>query len=141
MPTVFFSRSKPRRPRRAPTGRAIVLGAVVVLLLVVLASPLSRWFASRAALGQAAQQLQRHEQQLAQVRERLKNWQDPGYVQRQARTVLQYAMPGDKTYIVVRRGAATTQRAAGRPGTAKAAVSPSWNARLWHSVQQADARQ
>src|SRR5689334_4531773 len=95
-----------RRPRRALTGRAIVLGAVVVLLLVVLASPLSRWFASRAAVRSAAQQLQQHEQQLARVQHQLQQWGDPGYVQRQARDRLQYAMPGEKVYIVVDHGQA-----------------------------------
>jgi cell division protein FtsB len=116
-----------------------VLGAVVVLLLVVLASPLSRWFASRSALSDAAAQLQRDQQQLHAVQKQLASWGDPGYIQRQARIRLQYAMPGDRTYIVVRPGSKNGIETTARHRPASRAPQ-SWNVRLWRSVTQADAR-
>ena len=47
----------PRRGgrRRGITGRALVLGAVLILLVVVLASPVHRYLATRSALSQAEQ--------------------------------------------------------------------------------------
>jgi cell division protein FtsB len=128
----------PRKPRRAITGRAIVLGTLIVLLLVLLASPLNRYFASRSALNGAAQQLQSDKHQLGELKKQIAKWSDPGYVERQARTRLQYAMPGDTTYIVVDHGQANEiDRTAGIPR--HAATGTTWNAKLWDSIARADA--
>ncbi len=126
------------RPRRAVTGRALALGTIVVLLLVLLASPLNRYFASRGDVTTAAQQLQQDRERLAELHKQLALWSDPGYIQEQARSRLQYAMPGDTSYVVVNRGernqiAATTGESASGP------QAPSWNAKLWDSVQRAGA--
>ena len=44
----------PRGERAAPiTGRALILGAVLVLLVVLLAAPLHRFLAARSALAQS----------------------------------------------------------------------------------------
>jgi cell division protein FtsB len=128
----------PRKPRRAITGRAIVLGMLIVLLLVLLASPLNRYFASRSALNGAAQQLQSDKRQLGELQKQIAKWSDPGYIERQARTRLQYAMPGDTTYIVVDHGQANEiDRTAGTPRHAETGTT--WNAKLWDSIARADA--
>jgi cell division protein FtsB len=132
------SDDRARRPRRAITGRAIVLATLVVLLLVVLASPLNRYFASRGALDDAAQKYQQDQQALHQVRKELARWSDPGYIQRQARVRLQYAMPGDTVYVVV--GSGQKNDIARTAGTGRASSgSGSWNVKLWDSVTSADA--
>jgi cell division protein FtsB len=124
------------RPRRAVTGRAIVLGALVVVLLVVLASPLNRYFNSRSDLSGAAQQLHNDKQQLRELNRQYKQWSDPGFIQQQARQRLQYAMPGDTVYVVVDRGAKSDiQKTESAPTDQQAAGS--WNTRLWSSVEQA----
>ena len=125
-----------RAPRPAVTGRALALGTVVVLLLVLLASPMNRYFGSRGDVNSAAEQLQHDRARLAQLKDQQRRWGDPGYIERQARSRLQYAMPGDTTYIVVDRGARNQiDRTATRP------VDPtdqgSWNIKLWDSVQRA----
>lgn len=124
------------RPRRAVTGRAIVLGALVVVLLVLLASPLNRYFKSRSDLSRAAQQLHSDKQQLHELNRQYRQWSDPGYVQQQARQRLQYAMPGDTVYVVVDQGAKSDiQKTEATPTDKQAAGS--WNTRLWSSVAQA----
>ena len=126
----------PRRPRRAVTGRAIVLGTVVVVLLVLLASPLSRYFNSRSDLAQARQQLQSDQQQMQQLKQLKAQWSDPGYVQQQARARLQFAMPGDTVYVVVDKGAKSDiEKTAGTVAAANS--TGSWNTRIWTSVQRA----
>jgi cell division protein FtsB len=113
-----------------------VLGTVIVLLLVLLASPLNRYFGSRGAVGSAAQQLQEDRARLAQLKQQQKKWADPGYIEQQARARLQYAMPGDTTYIVVDRGARNQiDRTATQP--TGSAEHGSWNTKLWDSVQRA----
>jgi cell division protein FtsB len=126
------------RPRghRAVTGRALVLGTLVVLLLVLLASPLHRYFGSRSDVQHAGQQLRDDQSQLAEMNKQLKRWSDPGYIQRQARLRLQYAMPGDTVYIVT----GPHQRSDIITSTGKAKPKPTndtWNKRLWETVQKA----
>jgi cell division protein FtsB len=128
---------KPRRqrPRRVFTGRALVLGAAVVLLLVLLASPLNRFFGSRGDVNAAASQLQRDRAELAQLQAQLQRWSDPGYVQEQARHRLQYAMPGDTVYVTVDKSAVNKIQATSTPK--RVLVQGSWNQLLWKSVEQA----
>jgi cell division protein FtsB len=124
------------RPRRAVTGRALVLGTLVVLLLVLLASPLHRYFASRSDVQHAAQQLRDDQAQLVEMNKQLKRWSDPGYIQQQARVRLQYAMPGDTVYIVT--GANHPSDIITSTGKTKAKpADDTWNKRLWETVQKA----
>jgi cell division protein FtsB len=124
------------RPRRAVTGRALVLGTLVVLLLMLLASPLHRYFDSRSDVAHAAQQLHDDQADLAEMNKLLKRWGDPGYIQQQARVRLQYAMPGDTVYIVT--GANHPSDIIASTGKAKSKpVDNTWNKRLWETVQKA----
>lgn len=125
-----------RRPRQTITGRTLVLGAVCVLMLVLLASPVHRYFVSRSAVAQSAEQLRRHNQELAHENQQLQRWSDPGYVQQQARQRLQYAMPGDTVFTVLRPGSrAGIDPDAGKDSTTQRAGT--WNTRLWTSVRAA----
>ncbi|MDT4916605.1 MAG: hypothetical protein QOH89_1305 [Pseudonocardiales bacterium] len=123
-------------PRPVLTGRALALGAVVLLLVVLLAAPVNRYLTSRHTIGQAAQQLHDHKQQLAELAKQRDRWGDPGYIQQQARTRLQYAMPGDTVYVVVNQGQSSDiektsgVELAGPPG-------PSWTTRLMDSLHAA----
>ena len=131
--------STARRPRRAVTGRALVLGTVVILLLVLLASPLSRYFASRSALSGSASQLSRDKARLGELRQEIARWGEPGYIQAQARKRLQYAMPGDTVYLTVNRG--ERNDIARTSGTHRTSSGGGWNTSLWDSVQRADDAQ
>ena len=124
-----------RPPRRAVTGRALVLGAIVVVLLVLLASPLHRYFASRNDVRHAAVQLHADQQQLAQLQQQQKLWSDPGYIQEQARQRLQYALPGDTVFVVVRPNQSSGLEA--QQSVRVTVQQPTWNQKLWHSVQVA----
>ncbi|MGI8760348.1 MAG: FtsB family cell division protein [Jatrophihabitantaceae bacterium] len=124
------------KARRAVTGRALVLGTLLVLLLVLLAAPLNRYFGSRNDASHAAQQLNEDRRQLAELTRQLALWSDPGYLQQQARARLQYAMPGDTVYVVVKRGARSQIEATQGVPAGKAAAG-AWNTRLWSSVQHA----
>ncbi len=117
------------------TGRALVLGAAVVLLLVLLASPLNRFFGSRGDVNAAASQLQRDRAELARLRAQLQRWSDPGYVQEQARHRLQYAMPGDTVYVTVDKSGKNKIQATATPK--RVLVQGSWNEVLWKSVERA----
>jgi cell division protein FtsB len=113
----------------------LLLGAAVVLLLVLLASPLNRFFGSRSDVNAAASQLQRDRAELAQLRAELRRWSDPGYVQAQARHRLQYAMPGDTVYVTVDKTAENKIESTAVPR--QVIEQGSWNQLLWRSVERA----
>ena len=126
-----------RRARPVLTGRALVLGAVVVLFVVLLASPLSRYLGSRSGIQSAATQLQHDRAQLAQLTRQKARWSDPGYIQQQARSRLQYAMPGDTVFVVVDKGAPTQIERTTVRGSAADQAGQAWNTRLWNSITTA----
>ena len=110
---------------------------MVVLLVVVLAAPVHRYLASRSAVSGAAQQLRDDQRDLAAARSSARQLGRPGYVQQQARERLQYAMPGDTVYVVVRPGDRPRSRPRAVTGESRAASNTTWNQRLWASVQAA----
>ena len=125
------------RPRPVLTGRALVLGGIVVLLVVLLASPIHRYLASRSDVSKAAQQLHDDRGRLVQLSRQKARYSDPGYIQQQARTRLQYAMPGDTVYVVVDKGQRSDiEKTAG--SAASKHVGTEWDSRLWGSVRLAD---
>jgi hypothetical protein len=67
----YLVTSKPptvsQRVRRPFTGRALVLGAVLVLLVVLLAAPLHHYLAARSALQQSIAQRDSGQRQLQQL--------------------------------------------------------------------------
>jgi cell division protein FtsB len=126
-----------QQPRPVLTGRALVLGVLVIGLVVVLASPVKRYLGSRHDVGAAATQLQQDRDRLAQLARQKARWSDPGYVQQQARRRLQFAMPGDTVYIVVDKGQRSDiERTRSGPG-GRPSGSNAWNERLWGSVRAA----
>ena len=126
--------------RRGITGRALVLGAVLILLVVVLASPVHRYVATRGALSQAEQARRANQAELVQLQKQVAQWNDPAYIAQQARARLQFAMPGDTVYVVV---TPNTKPATGVPAprdsTATRVPGDSWNERLWGSIRTADS--
>ena len=133
--SVAPPRGPRRRPRQAITGRALVLGTLVVLLLVLLASPLNRYFGSRSDVAHAAQQLRDDQADLARLQQLQQKWSDPAYIQQQARARLQYAMPGDIVYVVVRPGQKSDIE--NTSGVVAAKRPTTWNDKLWQSIQVA----
>ncbi len=124
--------------RRPPTGRAILLGAVLVFLVVVLASPVHRYLSTRAAVQQAQRQLAANQAELAELQRQQAQWRDPAYVEQQARTRLQYALPGERVYVVVRPGERPALGGGSTASRPEPSRGDSWSTRLWSSLQAAD---
>jgi hypothetical protein len=95
-----------------------------------------RYLGSRSDVNHAAQQLRDDQRQLAELRHQQALWSDPGYIQQQARARLQYAMPGDTVYVVVRKGQ-TSDIAKTATARAPQAAAPAWNVRLMDSLRAA----
>jgi cell division protein FtsB len=128
---------KARSGRPVLTGRALVLGGIVVLLVLLLASPIHRFLASRSDVSSTAGQLDQDNLQLRELKKQKALWSDPGFIQQQARHRLQFAMPGDTVYVVVDKGQRSDiEKTAG--STSSKPGGTEWNSKLWDSVRAAD---
>jgi cell division protein FtsB len=134
-----------RRRRSGPgglTGRALVLGAVMVLLALVLASPLQRYLQERQSLSQSQQKLAQSSERVRQLTQLKAQWNDPAFVEAQARARLQYARPGDTVYVVVDPSHPNGDASADQNAPVTATSGPSnWRVKAWTSLQVADAAQ
>lgn len=115
------------------TGKAVILAIVVGALALTLAVPLRTYFTQRAEAAQLAQERIELEADLAKLRDRRAQQQDPAYVRSEARDRLRLVMPGETPYIVQVPGieapappAAPTQSKAPEP----------WYTELWRSISQ-----
>jgi cell division protein FtsB len=134
-----------RRPTRATgsrrrplfTGRAVLLGALVLLLALTLAGPVRQFLAGRAQLVQLAAEGSELDRRTAELKAQLARQADPEWTARQARQRLTYVLPGDRL-VVVQDGEAV-EGAAGTPsaGTPGFPALP-WYQGLLRSVAVAD---
>ncbi|MBL1066208.1 septum formation initiator family protein [Streptomyces sp. 7-21] len=133
-------RAQSRRLRRPPrrsrlTGRAALLALVVCGLVVALAYPLRQYVSQRADIADQRSELERAREEVRELRDLKARWQDPAFVERQARERLHYVRPGETAYIVP--GAGSGAGAPGLGDDTDAAEQP-WYDNLWDGVDRAD---
>ena len=122
------------RPAGNLTGRAAVLAIVVCLLAISLAYPLRQYLAQRSDIGEYRERVRAQEERVAELRRQHERWNDPRYVEAQARERLHYVMPGETSYIVLEADEAPAPATADPPAERKRAP---WYTDLWHSVEAA----
>jgi cell division protein FtsB len=91
--------TSPRRGSSA-TGRAVLLGALVLLLALTLAGPLRQYVAGRQELAELAAEHDDLTRRAADLQAQLDRQADPAYIAQQARERLTYVLPGDRLVIV-----------------------------------------
>jgi cell division protein FtsB len=125
--------------RRRPlfTGRAVLLGALVLLLALTLAGPVRQFLAGRAELVQLAAEGRELDERAEQLEQELARQADPAYAERQARERLTYVLPGDRLVVVV--DGETVEGEAGTVAPQGADDGPaSWYGGLMESLSVAD---
>jgi cell division protein FtsB len=125
-----------KRQRANLTGRAAMLALVVCLLAISLAFPLREYLAQRGEIADYRSQVAEQEQRVDELRRAQRRWQDPAYVEAQARERLRYVMPGETSYVVLEADEAPAQDGVVVRQPETADRSP-WFADLWHSVEAA----
>jgi cell division protein FtsB len=134
--TARASASAAVRRRPLVTGRAVLLGGLVLLLALTLAGPIRQYLAGRAELVRLAAEGRQLDQRAAELQRQLERQSDPAYAERQARARLTYVLPGDRLVIIGGDGAAE-----GDAGTLPATVPTDpvpWYEGLLDSVRAAD---
>lgn len=122
-----------RTPRRSRlTGRAALLALVVCSLVVALAYPMRQYIAQQSDIEDLRRQAREDRERVAELRRLKERWQDPAFVEQQARRHLHYVRPGETGYLM-RDG--TVDR--GRPRHREASDRP-WYRELWEGLDTAD---
>jgi cell division protein FtsB len=124
------------RRRSNLTGRAAVLALVVCLLAISLAYPLREYLAQRGDIGGMRSRVVEQEKSVAELRAQEKRWQDPAYVERQARQRLHFVMPGETSYVVLEPDEAPAPDGVVASAPRPVAHSP-WFTDLWRTVEVA----
>jgi cell division protein FtsB len=132
-------RTSAPQPRRL-TGRATVLGLVLVGLLLAYAYPIRVYLSQQAEIVQLEQMQGATQARIADLKERRAKWDDPEYVKAQAKSRFQLVERGDRTYIVIFDPAGAA-RDAGTGTRAAAAADPPWYGKLWSSLGAANGPQ
>jgi cell division protein FtsB len=95
------NRTSTARKRPLFTGRAVLLGALVLLLALTLAGPVRQFLAGRAELVQLAAEGEALDGRIADLEAQLEEQADPRFTEREARRRLTYVLPGDRLVMVV----------------------------------------
>jgi cell division protein FtsB len=124
-----------RRRRTTLTARAAVLAVALASVALAVALPFKIWLAQRGEISSLQAQTRAQQQHVAALQHQQQQWQDPAYVEQQARQRLHYVKPGEKAYIVL--GKPKPAAPAAKPVPATPALSGPWYSRLWQTVQLA----
>ena len=116
------------------TGRAAVLAVVICAIALSLAYPVREYIAQRQQIDQLLAQQQTMSAQVKALAEENVKLAQTWYVEQRARDELHMCFPGEQCYEVI----------SGQPSPAAAAPNKApadpWYAKLWESVQRADAQ-
>jgi cell division protein FtsB len=93
-------RSRYRRKRFDKASRFLAVTAFFFVLIVLVGSPLQKYFAQRAQINALRIQVAANQVALDDARKELELWNDPNYIKSQARTRLHFVLPGERQYIL-----------------------------------------
>jgi cell division protein FtsB len=129
--------SPPARSRF--TGRAATLVLVLAMLTVSYASSMRAYLQQRTHIDELRAQIADRESRITDLERQKQRWQDPAYLQQQARERFGYLLPGEKSFVVLDGNGDPLGRSGSLPDPGEIVkVEPSaWWTTAWASVQLA----
>jgi cell division protein FtsB len=118
----------------ALTARAAILVVAIASVVVAVALPLKIWLGQRGDIASLVAQTHQTQVQLGKLTAQDQRWQNPAYVESQARKRLHYSMPGVQTHIMLGRRSDAGKTSAVRSQTV--AAGP-WYSQFWASIETA----
>lgn len=120
------------------SGRSAVLLLLMVVLVASYASTLRAWLQQREDLARAQERIATSQAEVDALSTVAQRWQDPAYVERQARERLSWVLPGEVGYRVLAEDGNTLGPVAHLDAPVRLDEVPvTWYASLWGSVEQA----
>ncbi len=136
-PRTTTSETPSARGRQtALTARAAVLVLAIASVMVAVALPLKIWLGQRSDIASLVSQTQQAQAQLGRLNAQDRRWQNPAYIESQARKRLHYTMPGRTSRVVLGKTNTSRHPAAGH-GVVVSTVP--WYSQFWKSVETAGA--
>ena len=124
----------PASPRTTRlTSRAAVLAVVICAIALSLAYPVRAYMAQRQQIDQLVAQQQTMLTQVKNLQAEQARLADRSYIEQLAREELDMCFPGTQCYVIEGSQPLTNGTRPQQPGPAP------WYAKLWRSVEQADA--
>jgi len=129
-----------RALRTRRTTRLAILVLIALVLIVAVAPTLRVYLRQRGQIDALETQQAHQRREVAALQAQARRWNDPAYVEAQARARLQFVKPGQKSYVV----SAPPPKVAAAPASGVVAgttgtTGRSWMDGLWQSVQKAGA--
>ncbi|GMA20566.1 septum formation initiator family protein [Arsenicicoccus piscis] len=119
--------------------RVIALAAILVLLAVMLAPTTRRYVAQRNEIAALQSEIVKQQAEVDALAEQRARWNDPRYVEQQARERLHLAKPGETVYSVLEPAAPSTGGTRARVvGVDLGDRSAPWYTQLWGTLDRAD---
>jgi cell division protein FtsL len=123
----------PASPRPRLTSRAAVLVVVICAIVLSLAYPVREYIAQRQQIGQLVAQRQAMLTQVKSLQAEQARLSDQSYIEQLARQELDMCFPGMRCFVVEGSQPLLSATRPQQPGPS------SWYAKLWQSVEQANA--
>ncbi len=140
-PSSSAAANQPGSSSRAKlTGRAAILLLVVAVLGVSYAASIRAWLNQRDEISGLSAQIAATKAQNAELAREKQRWQDPAFVESEARLRFGWIMPGEKGYRVIGMDGKVLSRGIGSlttPHSSATPEQPPWWQSLWGSVEQA----
>jgi cell division protein FtsB len=127
---------QPQVRRSSLTSRAAVLALVVCALVLMLAYPVQQYLAQRSQIAKLQRANATAQQQVDALAAADAQWQDPAFVQGQARARLHYVMPGETEYVLT--GGIPASATAAPTAAAVTPTPGTWYDKLWGTLRSAD---
>ena len=126
-----------RRPRF--TGRAAILILVVAVLTVSYASSLRAYLQQRSHIADLKAQIAERSASIDDLEREKRRWNDPAFVQAQARERFGYLMPGETSYVVLGEDGKPLESDTDLPDSSdvRKPEPPAWWGPVWESTKLA----
>lgn len=92
-------RKRLRRPKL--TGRAMMIIVVAAVLVISYASSLRAYLQQRHDINALQTEIAQRKEHIKLLEEQTRRWEDPAYVQQQARERFGFVMPGETAYVAL----------------------------------------
>lgn len=128
-------RKRLRRPKL--TGRAMMIIVVAAVMVISYASSLRAYIQQRNDINALQTEIAERKEHIKKLEEQTRRWEDPAYVQQQARERFGYVMPGETAYVALDENGERiqTEPELTDPGKVGSAEQPkAWWDDAWGSV-------
>ena len=94
------------------SGFTVLMLGLLVLAIIVLAPNLRIFIEQRAQIAELEASVAEHEQTVDELTDDVARWEDPAYIEAEARERLYFIYPGESSYLVIDDGATPSDTAA-----------------------------